>query len=677
MESSRSLTPARTVLAAALTLTLVTAGVLSAPASARADDAPRASVTASGLQLSSTFDGYGFDVELDYDAALDGACTTGWLKPVLYVADGGGFDAESVVVRSLGWREITAAGPQKLFVRVTEPGSYGVALQSPTVAADCLEGPAPISDVPAVASEITLTRTPTLNVALPTLTGTPKVGATLTAAPGTWQGAHLDLDYQWLRSGAAIDGATELTYLLGAADLGSTISVRVTATSPHDSASATSATTAIVDAGAIATYTPVITGTRAVGSTLGVTVPDGNTYAYQWYRGSTKIAGATGASYTLVTADGGTTIKVVTVASRVGYAPLSRTSAPTAAILKKLSAPAPGISGTVRVGTALKVVTGTWGPAPVTLKYQWSVDGTPVSGATAATFTPRTADLGKVVSVKVTGSKSAYASISKESAPTVPVALGAITLPAPTISGTAKVGSRLTAAVGTTKPTKSSLTLTYQWFSNGAAIAGATSSSYVPLNAQAGAKLTVRVTASNPFYTTRSATSAATAAIAAASAVTSKSGVLRVGVDIKPGTYYTAATTSCYWARLSDASGSLDSIISNDIGSGRRMVTIEAGDAYFEANRCGAWYRFDGTGKLASKAAGSGILAVGADIRPGTYRSDSASGCYVATLSGLSGSLSDIIANDYFSSAGIIYWSVSEGTYFESSRCGTWTRVSG
>ena len=67
----------------------------------------------------------------------------------------------------------------------------------------------------------------------PTLTGTPHLGQTLTAVPGTWTGTPpLALGFEWLRCDASgdncveVDGKTTTTYLLGPPDLGSTIRVR-------------------------------------------------------------------------------------------------------------------------------------------------------------------------------------------------------------------------------------------------------------------------------------------------------------------------------------------------------------------------------------------------------------------------------------------------------------------
>ncbi|MET0448196.1 MAG: S8 family serine peptidase [Aeromicrobium sp.] len=64
----------------------------------------------------------------------------------------------------------------------------------------------------------------------PTVTGTPKLGRTLTAEPGTWDPADVQIAYQWLRNGEPIDGATAKTYKVVRADVGTALSVRVTAT---------------------------------------------------------------------------------------------------------------------------------------------------------------------------------------------------------------------------------------------------------------------------------------------------------------------------------------------------------------------------------------------------------------------------------------------------------------
>lgn len=74
------------------------------------------------------------------------------------------------------------------------------------------------------------------NVTAPSITADPSsngpaIGTTLTAHPGTWDSpvSSLSLDYQWLKDGDPISGATSSTYVPQASDYQHSISVAVTA----------------------------------------------------------------------------------------------------------------------------------------------------------------------------------------------------------------------------------------------------------------------------------------------------------------------------------------------------------------------------------------------------------------------------------------------------------------
>jgi hypothetical protein len=86
-----------------------------------------------------------------------------------------------------------------------------------------------------------------VNTALPTISGTAQVGQTLTATTGTWTNSPTSFTYQWNRSGLAIGGATASTYVPGVMDVGSMLTVSVTAiNSGGSSLPATSAPTSNV-----------------------------------------------------------------------------------------------------------------------------------------------------------------------------------------------------------------------------------------------------------------------------------------------------------------------------------------------------------------------------------------------------------------------------------------------
>jgi cytochrome c551/c552 len=80
------------------------------------------------------------------------------------------------------------------------------------------------------------------NTAAPIVSGTVKVGQTLTCSQGTWIGAGpIFYAYRWLRDGVAIGGAESNTYTVAAADEGHNTSCEVTATNSVGSKSAVSA----------------------------------------------------------------------------------------------------------------------------------------------------------------------------------------------------------------------------------------------------------------------------------------------------------------------------------------------------------------------------------------------------------------------------------------------------
>jgi putative cell wall-binding protein len=83
--------------------------------------------------------------------------------------------------------------------------------------------------------------------------------------------------------------------------------------------------------------------------------------------------------------------------------------------------PTPTIAGAPAVATTLTASAGAWGPGEVTLAYQWSAGGSAIPGATGTTYMPNQADVGKPLSVTVTGSRSGYTTVSRTSPATAPV----------------------------------------------------------------------------------------------------------------------------------------------------------------------------------------------------------------------------------------------------------------
>jgi len=120
------------------------------------------------------------------------------------------------------------------------------------------------------------------NTAPPTISGTPKVGQTLTVDPGSWSGNPTSFAYQWQRCDADVAacsnlvGATGKTYGLPIADLGYRLRVVVTAHNAKGSATATSAiTTVVAPVATITNHRPTVTilGVQFVGATVYARLP--------------------------------------------------------------------------------------------------------------------------------------------------------------------------------------------------------------------------------------------------------------------------------------------------------------------------------------------------------------------------------------------------------------------
>lgn len=355
----------------------------------------------------------------------------------------------------------------------------------------------------------TLTAMPT-----PVISGTATAGSVLTATAGTWSPAPVNLTYHWYRSGKMITGATAPTYTLTTADRGTAITVVVTGSKSGYLTAGRRSAALMVPNVLTTAPTPVISGTPAAGATLtakpGTWSPAPVTLAYRWYRNGAAITGATAATYKLTTTDRGTSITVVVTGTKSGYLTVSRKSAAFAVPQALTATPAPVISGTATVGATLTATPGTWSPAPVTLAYQWYRSGAAITGATAAAYKLTTTDRGTTITVVVTGTKPGYLTVRRTStAFAVPNVLTAT--PAPVIAGAATVGTTLTAQPGTWSPAP--VTLSYQWYRNGTAIAAATAPTYQLVAADHGTAITVQVTGSKQGYLTVVKASAATALV--------------------------------------------------------------------------------------------------------------------------------------------------------------------
>ena len=250
---------------------------------------------------------------------------------------------------------------------IDEVAVYGYALNADQVAAHYLAGTttAPVVDQPAVHEP-------------PVVTGLAGVAETLHATRGTWLPVGDTYELQWQRCDATgsgcgdIAGATGLTYVPGADDVGSTLRLAVTATNAGGSVTAETSVTDLVasERPPNVTTSPHIDGTTTKGWVL--TADDGEwsgpglTISRQWQRcdadGSNcaDIPGATGPTYTIAKKDIGHKFRSHTTATNdAGSSDSFSSTTDVAGDTDRIDPPGPDI-------TAIHPYNGAWISA-----YRW------------------------------------------------------------------------------------------------------------------------------------------------------------------------------------------------------------------------------------------------------------------------------------------------------------------
>lgn len=169
--------------------------------------------------------------------------------------------------------------------------------------------------------------------------------------------------------------------------------------------------------GTLSGTVPKVSGKAQVKSKLTATVgawsPSGVSLRYEWTRGGTVIPGATGAVYKVQPSEGGAKLSFRVTGTKAGYTTLVNESAPTKMVpWSKLETATPKIKGRALLGATLTASPGRW-TSGAQFSYQWLRAGKVV--AAGAIYTLTTADVGKAIKVKVTGTKQGYKTVAKTS----------------------------------------------------------------------------------------------------------------------------------------------------------------------------------------------------------------------------------------------------------------------
>jgi len=263
---------------------------------------------------------------------------------------------------------------------------------------------------------------PMNNVSVPTLSGTAKVGALLTASPGTWSQPEVTLTYQWRAGRTNVAGATAPTFKPRLAQQDMRISVRVTAAKfGYPSTAVTSLKTLPVAPGEISISSrPSVTGDPRVDSVLtaspGTWSPTPSAVSYQWFGDGKPVEGATGATFAPGPQQVGKRLAIQVTAAKDGYAAVSSTSVATGPVVAgtlTLTAP-PVVSGTPRPGETLSLDPGAFTPEASGVSVEWLRGRAVVEGANASTYQLTSADLGSRIIARLTVTRPGYTTLVPE-----------------------------------------------------------------------------------------------------------------------------------------------------------------------------------------------------------------------------------------------------------------------
>jgi hypothetical protein len=346
-----------------------------------------------------------------------------------------------------------------------------------------------------------------------TIAGEAKVSGHLSVSLGGWDPTPQAVEYQWLRDGQAIAGATGAGYEPTAADATHALAVQVTVGGEgFNGLTATSAGVTIAGGVLTDVTPPLIEGNVKLGHVVSVnvgeTAPAKDAAPHvQWLLEGNPIPNAVQPTYAMQPGDVYKQLSVAVTYAPQGYEPLTVESRELLVAVGDFEPGHPAISGTARVGATVSAEAGEWTPKPAGYTYQWYLDDRPIAGATGSSYQVADADYEHELSVAVTGKASGYNDFTVRSKALVVQAGELAATRKPTIAGKVAEGSTVHAVAGAwSAPVK---VTGYQWLLGGKPIAGATGDEYRVAAGTAGKWLSVRVSVESGGYGQAEATSAA------------------------------------------------------------------------------------------------------------------------------------------------------------------------
>jgi hypothetical protein len=177
----------------------------------------------------------------------------------------------------------------------------------------------------------------TLSAPTPTVSGSPRVGSTLTATPGSWTPGTA-LTYAWALNGAPVVGATSARLQLTPSMAGGRVTVTVTGARPGYTTAQRTSSAVTVAKGALSSSKPRIDGSAKVGKTLKVKVgrwsPEPS-FRYTWYANGRIVKTTTSPNLKVSKKWAGMKLKVKATGTLAGYTTKSVTSSSTSKVTNK------------------------------------------------------------------------------------------------------------------------------------------------------------------------------------------------------------------------------------------------------------------------------------------------------------------------------------------------------
>jgi hypothetical protein len=398
------------------------------------------------------------------------------------------------------------------------------------------------------------------------ISGTPEVGQTLTVSPTTSPNGAT-LTYQWFRDSVELNGETTNQHVVTLADIGSSITVQVTA-SKGDYWSASQESAAIVVPSTFSPLTRVqLTGNNTLGSMISMSASGKSAISVLKYQvsrdGGQTWLNLNGNGHQLSFEDLGLSLVFRAVQSSEGYQTqitnMGSMSVSSAVSLPGYSAGRldqgnsfASLGGLTAPGSRLKAIKTQWS-SNVRFSGFWlsSVNGVV---STKSTYTIALTDVGATfryveVGVALDGSVTYRVSL-----PLVAKAFTFDNSHAATITGTMKLSSKLKAVVGTSWAPGTRYS--YQWLANGVAMPGANTPMLTLGIDEIGKHVTFRVCGSKAGYETKcevtaQSTEVAKGTISSTADPKITTSATKVGMVIRahPGKWAAGSALTYQWLR--------------------------------------------------------------------------------------------------------------------------------